>query len=167
MTRPPTWFEWLTVVAIVLGPVLALSAQRVLDWSREKRQQRLRLFLTLMSTRASHVAPAHVQALNSIDVIFNKKTRKHQAIRDAWRTVLRHMEGDTSKPGWGDRLNDLKADLYLVMGKAVGYTYTIDYLKRDIYSPKYYAETEQDQIRIRQALVKGLTEEGIKVKMVE
>jgi hypothetical protein len=37
MTRPPTWFEWLTVAAIILGPVLALWVQRVLDRIRERR----------------------------------------------------------------------------------------------------------------------------------
>src|SRR5712692_8029594 len=84
--RPPTWFEWLTVGAIILGPVLALLAQRVLDFIREKKKQRVDLFLTLMSTRMAPLAPAHVQALNSIDVVFNR--RGDRKIREAWRNVL-------------------------------------------------------------------------------
>jgi hypothetical protein len=67
----PTWFEWLTVAAIVLGPILALFAQRVLDRLREQQKQRVNLFMTLMSTRAAFLSPVHVQALNSIVVVFN------------------------------------------------------------------------------------------------
>jgi hypothetical protein len=168
MTRPPHWFEWLTVVAILLGPVLALAAQRVLDRMREKRQNRLRLFMALMSTRAAQLSPAHVQALNSIDVVFNTESKEDRDIRAAWRNVLQHMNVGTELPpaDWPDRLNDLKADLYLVMGKAVGYTYTIDYLKRAIYSPRGYTDAEQDQIALRQALTKAVTQEGVKVKIV-
>jgi hypothetical protein len=53
----PTWFDWLTVAAIVLGPILALLSQRLLDYLREKRQQRLRLFMTLISTARSTIGP--------------------------------------------------------------------------------------------------------------
>jgi hypothetical protein len=66
----PTWFEWITVAAIVLGPILALLSQRLLDRVREKKDRRVRLFFTLMSTRATPLAPDHINALNSIDVVF-------------------------------------------------------------------------------------------------
>jgi hypothetical protein len=162
--RPPTWFEWLTVVALLLGPILALMSQRALDRIREKQQQRLRVYFTLMSTRASHLAPAHVQALNQIDVLFNRD--KDAPIREAWRTLFRHIETKPTAPGWHERLADLKADLYLVMGKAVGYTFTLDYLKRGIYSPQFYMDTELDQVRIRQAVVKVLEDDAVKVRIV-
>ncbi len=157
--------EIITVVAIILGPVLALFAQRALDWMREQKKQRVQLFLSLMATRALQLTPEHVKALNSIDVVFNRK--KDKGIRDAWHSVMRHMESDTTKPGWIERVNDLKADLYLAMGKAVGYNYTIDYLKREIYLPKYFNEVEQDQAKIRQGIAKILTDDGLKVKIVE
>jgi len=161
MTRLPAWFEWLTVAAIVVGPVLALFAQRLLDWLRERRNQRIRLFLTLMSTRASILAPAHVQALNSIDIVFNR--RGDAAIREAWRALLDHMVTPMTNPGWADRASDLRVVLYQAMGARVGYSYTVDYLKRRIYAPIAYAQTEQDNIQIRQKLVKVLTEDGIKI----
>jgi hypothetical protein len=161
MTRPPTWFEWLTVAAIVLGPVLALFAQRTLDWLRERRSQRVQLFRTLMSTRASILAPAHVQALNSIDVVFSR--RRDSAIRDAWRALLDHMVTPMTNPGWAERTMDLRVVLYQAMGATVGYNYTVDYLKRRIYAPIAHAQTEQDWLRIRQTFLKVLTEEGIKI----
>lgn len=160
MTKP-TLSEWLTMTAIVLGPVLALFAQRLLDWLRERRNQRVQLFLTLMSTRASILAPAHVQALNSIDVVFSR--RRDTAIRDAWRALLDHMVTPMTNPGWADRVSDLRVVLYQAMGAAVGHNYTVDYLKRRIYAPIAYAQTEQDWLKVRQTLLKVLTDDGIRI----
>jgi hypothetical protein len=33
----PSWFDWITVSAIIVGPVMALFAQRALDWFRGKK----------------------------------------------------------------------------------------------------------------------------------
>ena len=82
----PSWFDWLTVLAIVLGPILALFAQRVLDRLREKRRQRLQLYLTLMGTRATYLSPEHVRALNLIDVVFASVVS--QKSLDSWRQVF-------------------------------------------------------------------------------
>ena len=41
----PSWFDWLTVAAIFLGPILALLAQRGLDLLREKNNRRAQLFI--------------------------------------------------------------------------------------------------------------------------
>ena len=65
----PSWFDWITVLAIVVGPILALLAQRALDSLREEKR-RQKLYFTLMSTRAAWLSNEHVQALNSIDIVF-------------------------------------------------------------------------------------------------
>jgi hypothetical protein len=96
--------ESLTIVAIVVGPILALGAQRVLDRIREKKKRRMDIFLTLMTTRASPLAPNHIQALNSIDVIF---------------------------------------------------------------LPKHFTDLEQDQLLARQRLLKVVTDDGIKVVVMQ
>jgi len=62
--------DWITILAIIIGPILAVQAQKVLENSRIKKQRRLHLFHTLMSTRASRVSNAHVSALNMIDIEF-------------------------------------------------------------------------------------------------
>jgi hypothetical protein len=160
----PTWFEWLTVAAIVLGPVFALFAQRALDSIREKRRRRADVYLTLMATRATPVAQEHLKALNSIDIVFSG--RRDRKVREAWHKVLEHVVTDTSRPGWQEKYGDLKADLLREIGLEVGYTFTTDELKRQIYHPSYYGELESDQLLIRKALAKALTDEGLKVKLV-
>jgi hypothetical protein len=160
----PAWFDWLTVAAILLGPVLALSAQRILDWLREKRQRRVQLYLQLIATRASYLSPDHVQALNSIDVVFSR--RGDRPVRLAWEKFLAHVATPTNNPGWNQHYTDLKLDLLQMMGSRVGYNFSIDYLRRQIYSPAGYAQTEQENVQLRQQLLKILTNEGLKIKAV-
>lgn len=167
----PGWFEWLTVVAIVAGPVLALFVQRALDWIRERKKRRADLYLTLMSTRAQGLTHAHVQALNSIDVLFNRRWRDRK-IRAAWQKWLAHVNTPAKTPsgqptpGWDERLNDLKVELYQAIGAVVGYRFSIDQLKRQTYLPIGHVDIEKDLIQIRQTFAKALMADGLKVKIV-
>jgi hypothetical protein len=160
----PMWFEWVTVAAIILGPILALLIQRLIDVLREKRGRRAHLFLTLMATRATQFAPDHINALNSIDVVFSGN--RDRKVREAWRAVLPHLNSDPEKPDWQDRVNDLKVDLYRELVLRVGYaSITTDYLKRQVYYPKYYADQESENLKLRSALLSALTDEGLRIKM--
>ena len=63
--------DWLVVIATLLSPVIAVQVTEYLNRRRQSRDEQLRIFRTLMATRASTLEVSHVQALNSIDVIFN------------------------------------------------------------------------------------------------
>jgi hypothetical protein len=165
----PSWFDWNTVAALVIGPMLALFAQRLLDHIREKRKQRVQLYLTVMSLRASWLHFDSMRALNSIDTIFDRAS--DQEVRSAWRSVIAH--GTTKRPdgtefeeeakAWDDRLVDLRVDLYQLLGKAVGYNHTIDYIKTQIYAPQYHIDAEIEAMMIRKQFAKAITEDGLKV----
>ena len=45
--------EWITVAAIICGPILAVQAQKWIETAREKRNRRLNVFKRLMATRAA------------------------------------------------------------------------------------------------------------------
>jgi len=79
------WIALPTIVAIILGPILALAIQRKLDQDRETRVRKLRIFKTLMSFRATRLAPDFVQALNIIDVEFRADSERN--VRDAWKEL--------------------------------------------------------------------------------
>jgi uncharacterized protein DUF6680 len=118
-----------------------------------------------MATRATPLAPTHVNALNSIDSVFHR--RRDRKVREAWEKALQHINVATDAanlpPGWIERLNDLKADLYQVMGKAIGYHYSLDYLKRQIYLPRHFTDADLANATIRLTLAKVLTPDGIKI----
>uniref|UniRef100_UPI002AA29EDF DUF6680 family protein n=2 Tax=Serratia TaxID=613 RepID=UPI002AA29EDF len=56
--------------AVILGPIFAVQVQKYLEQFREKKQRRLNIFRSLMSTRAERLNREHVQALNMIDIEF-------------------------------------------------------------------------------------------------
>jgi len=168
----PTWFDWITVAAIVLGPILALLAQRGLDSLREKQKRRFNVYVTAMSHRATWLHPDSLRALNSIDTIFDKKGDK--PLRDAWAEVLAHVNNPSVQgapegelDAWNNRLWDRRIDLYQALGNAVGHKHTIDYLKNHFYAPRLHVDVELEQTQIRQRLAKAITDEGLKVVVTE
>ncbi|MGD0415713.1 MAG: DUF6680 family protein [Terriglobales bacterium] len=168
-SHPPTWFDWITVAAIFVGPVFALLAQRVLDWMRAKKQRRLQLYFTAMTLRGSWLHPDSVRALNSIDTVFDRERDK--PVRDAWAAVIKHA--NTIRPDWQTHpdecrlwdahLWDLRVDLYQMLGTAVGYDHSIDYIKNQLYVPKGFVDMEMEQMLIRKQFGKILTDDGLKV----
>ena len=60
--------DWVTVAAIILGPVF--GAWFAIEWGerRMKRERKLHVFRMLMGTRRAVMSPEHVQALNLIEI---------------------------------------------------------------------------------------------------
>lgn len=53
----------LIIAATLLGPILAVQAQKWVEIWNEKRNRKLRIFYNLMATRAGRVSDRHVEAL--------------------------------------------------------------------------------------------------------
>ncbi|MEG6016919.1 DUF6680 family protein [Enterobacter hormaechei] len=87
--------------AVIVGPVLAVQIQKTLEQFRERKQSRLSIFRTLMSTRAQRLHREHVQALNMIDLEFygrklpiiriRYQTKKEQTVTHAWKSYNSHL----------------------------------------------------------------------------
>src|SRR5260221_75774 len=86
--------EWIMIVAILVGPILAVVTQFVWQKIRVKRDQKLWVFSTLMINRHAPLTPDFVKAANYIDVVYFK----YPKIRARWKTVLTHLSSDAYKP---------------------------------------------------------------------
>lgn len=159
----PSWFEWITFLALLLGPIIALMTQRILDGLREKDTRRRALYFTLMSTRAAWLSNEHVQALNSIDIVFAGDAN----IRDLWKKCLDHLATDENLPNWNDTLADLRSDLYQAIGNKFGFRYTTDYIKRGIYFPKYHGKVVESQNKLLLGLAQAVENGKLKVELVQ
>ena len=63
--RRDSWIgDVIMIAAIFLVPIFALWAQWQLQLRHERRQQRVRIYATLMSTRHTALDIEHVKALN-------------------------------------------------------------------------------------------------------
>src|SRR5690242_20280786 len=115
-----TLVEGLTILALVLGPIIAVQATRYLDNKKEERERKLKVFKTLMETRAYNVSWDHVVALNRIDLEFSPKKDGEKEVIEAWKAYLFHL-GDKSIPldQWGPKRLDLFVDLLHAMAKVL------------------------------------------------
>jgi len=155
-------YEILTLVAIVLGPILAVQAQKYLERRRDNRNRRLGIFKTLMATRGSSLSSMHVEALNRIDLEFSDD-KKYQKIIEAWKEYFDNLghraETEEQLAVWGAKNEELLANLLYEMGQSLGYKFDKVLIKRNIYSPIGHARVERENELIRKGLLDVLNAE--------
>nr|WP_311527689.1 DUF6680 family protein [uncultured Ralstonia sp.] len=145
-----TLTEILMVLSTALSPVIAVQVTRYLDDRNEERGRKLAIFKTLMATRAYSIAPAHVEALNRIDLEFSAKKPREKAVLDVWQQYLDHLGNTKMEPvAWGTRRVDLLIDLLYEMGHAIGYDFNKTQIKNGTYAPTAHGRMEDEQGRVR------------------
>lgn len=149
--------EILIVLSTLVAPLLAVQAQKWLERFRENQEQKLRVFKTLMSTRADIVSSAHVQALNMIDLEFQGD--KFKPVRTEWKTYLDHLsscpKGDENlQVLWGDKRVDLLVRLLIEMGKSLGYEFDEVHVKKGIYAPEAHSQIDNEKMLLRRGLLR-------------
>ena len=133
----------------LLGPVLAVQAQKWVEGFREKEARRLTIFRTLMATRATNLSPAHVEALNAVPIDFYKDKK----VMDAWEEYFMHLtNAPAADPTWNPRRIDLFVKLLVLIGSRVGYRFNVAEMNRT-YFPTAHGELDADQNFIRKAVV--------------
>ena len=156
VAEPQWWLNmkpeaWLTVLAVLLGPIIALWLQRVSERRRDLRNRKVWVFKELMATRATRVSGRHVEALNAIDVEFYGNNKYDKRVVAAWRLYHDHLSDTAAaqNANWWEKGNDLFVDLLFEMSRAVGYEFEKVGLKRNIYSPNAQGQIEEDLTAIR------------------
>lgn len=151
------------LAAIWLGPRYALREQRKLDEARQRHNEKMEIFKTLMSFRGIKLAPAFVQALNLIDVVFASESER--TIRSAWHELQDHyndwgaksleqrqIDGRTNS----DKAEELLSDLLVRMGASLGFPFDKVYIKKGWYYPEGLGDIEQEQHALRKGLLRLL-----------
>jgi hypothetical protein len=70
MLTPDRLLGVVSVLAVLISPIFALEVQKRLDDRRASLDRKMTIFRKLMNTRATQMSPAHVEALNGIEVEF-------------------------------------------------------------------------------------------------
>jgi len=159
--------DWITIAAIIIGPILAVQAQKILESIRYKKQKRLNLYHTLMSTRATRISNEHVSALNMIDIEFYGRkflgikfqTPSEKSVTNAWKNYNDQLNSQylpEQLPVWAERNEQLFTTLLYKISKALGYDFDEVQLKRDCYRPIAHGNLEDDQYKLRKALLEVL-----------
>jgi len=110
-----TTSEAILALAALLGPIAAVVITLWHQGRKEKRDQKFRLFMTLMAHRRSNPPPSEwVGALNLIDAVFADKPK----VLSAWRSLYDCLN---AKPWDDQRYQHTSLDLLSEIAKALGY----------------------------------------------
>jgi hypothetical protein len=150
---------WLTIIAIIIGPLLAFEVQRERDNRRERRNRRLDIYRRLMMTLKVPLAPSHVDALNLIPLEFDAMKDDGRNVLDAWRLYSSHLNNrQNADQHWVNKKFDLLVDLVYLIGQSLGYK-NIDKatIRDNTYLPQGYVDVEQELHQIRKTWLEVLT----------
>ena len=169
-----TWSasEIATIVALFLGPALAVFIARWMEYRRAKYERRMDIFRTLMRTRRTRLLPDHVSALNLVEIEF----RKNRNVIAAWRTYSENL--GTEQPrradesvleNFSDEERRMREERYntrlmkerekllatLLHAIALSLNYKVEALEifEGGYSPQGWADVEMQQEAIRRYMV--------------
>jgi len=154
------WSAVAIVIATVMGPILAVQAQKYLERHRDQKRARDTIFRVLMATRATRLSGEHVQALNGIELAFYGGGKKEKKVLEAWTAYHDHLNTKFAKEAaaeWGIRQADLFIDLLHVMAVSLGYDFDKTHIKNSWYAPEAHGTIEQELNVIRGALAEILT----------
>jgi hypothetical protein len=151
----------LTIAALLLGPVIAVQTQKLIERTQAAKARREGIFKTLMATRGRGLLPAHVEALNKIDLEFGGD-RKYAKVIAAWKEYHAQLNDPSIKdeklaPLWIDKKNKLLVALLHEMGTALDLTFTKLEIERGVYTPVAYSTLDAENQQIRDNLIKILT----------
>lgn len=149
--------DWIMVVAVLLGPVIAVQLTRHLDNKREIRDRKLQVFKTLMSTRGYSTSMDHVVALNRIDLEFDRRNTKEKAVIEAWKAYLDHLNAkDLPLEHWVVRRIELLVEMLHNMARVLDYDFDKTHIKNSSYSPVAHGTLEEQQEAIRKGVIELL-----------
>jgi hypothetical protein len=153
--------SWLTIAAVVLGPILALYAQRVLDDLRDEHTRQVRIFRELMVTRAQRLSPRHVEALNAVPLEF-RKTRKNKKILATWKAYIDHLGTDSAKDlsAWINTGTSLLVELLYEMSQRLGPKIEKLSIEKEAYLPIMFNTIEMESQAVRKQILEVLDGRG-------
>jgi hypothetical protein len=165
--------DWLTILAAIIGLILAVQAQKWVETIRERKGRKLSVFSQLMATRAARLSSEHVQAINMIDLVFYGKfifgihyrSRKEQGILDAWREYHDNLCNgadllEVQQQAHFAQREELFINLLYTISQDVGFKFDRVRLKRGAYTPQAHEEIEIEQRNIRKAILKTFAGES-------
>jgi hypothetical protein len=153
-----------TILAVFIGPIAAVQAQKWIERAKERRSRQRAVFETLMATRAHTLSWRHVEALNQIDFVFDGNNKLEAEVRDSREKYLDHhtlpaadAQGEVNTQ-WLTKREDMLVTLLFKMSRVVGPTFTELQIRRSVYNPVVHWKTEHEMVELRTLALEVLNE---------
>jgi hypothetical protein len=160
--------EWLTLAAIILGPILAVATQLWIQARKSKRDTKLWVFNMLMGHRATPVNANFVQAFNLIDTVFYDNWEVRDK-REECLAIVTNAAGHNLTPQDAERLKDLVAEMLSKMGSELGYDFDHTEIKDTGYYPVAFENVEAATAALKEkslAVLEGKASISVVIKDV-
>ena len=147
--------DLIMIAAVFLGPIVAVRLTRYLDNRKEIKERKLEIFKSLMATRSYIVSWLHVEALNRIDLEFDRNQERE--VIEAWKQY-HDLLNDASIPieQWASKRVDLLVELLHKMAIVLDYDFDKTHIKNSSYSPRAHVDTEARDMALREGLLEVL-----------
>jgi len=162
--------DWAIVFATLMGPVLAVQAQKWVEALRKTSEAKDLIFKSLMATRGARLSPEHVRALNMIDLTFYgngaaRRTKMEQNVLDAWKEYLDHLyepfpEDDAEIKVVQAHREELITNLLSAIAAERGLKFDRVQLKKGSYMPIGFEQQDQKQKALLDGAVRVFKGEG-------
>ncbi len=137
----------LNLIAIIVGPVIAVFIGQHLQKSSEKRKDKMSIFKTLMTARLYGLTTDSVHALNLIDIVFVKD----KSVRAAWSRLFEAYSSAEQSEQMVTKRTDLMYKLLEEMAKNLGYKNKITWETiQNPYIPKFMVDSLRNQSQSQQ-----------------
>lgn len=159
MTEIPTWFVWVNLTAILLGPILAVVVAQYIEFRRNAYERRMAVFRDLMRYRRTSLSSEYVGALNLVEVEFSR----HADVISAWRSLYEHLGAPRTanatyqeNKAWNEKTDRL----HVLLIHSIARSAKLPLEQLDIiagYVPQAWQDNEDRQSAIQNSLLNVLT----------
>jgi hypothetical protein len=151
--------DWFTIAAIVIGPIAAVQVQKAIERATEEKRERFSIFKTLMRTRGNIISRDHVDALNTISLVFTKKNERDAEVRRKWEIYLNRLllpypvnASEAIQLDFGKANIRCLTELLMALAKALGYKFDEEDINR-VYAPIGHGKEAAQIPAIRERLL--------------
>lgn len=147
------WILIATILAILVGPLVALHISGRVAVLREARDRKYRVLSNLMSTRAARLDALHISALNLVELEFYKCPKVRTAYKNYVESLRKIVPaGEDERNNFLEDQDDLFSSLLVEIASELGFKFDKSDLGRLGYLPQAHANLFDNQLLIAQNL---------------
>jgi uncharacterized membrane-anchored protein YhcB (DUF1043 family) len=139
--------EWITALAIIVGPVVAVWVTRFHDKRARNYNDKFDVFRALMKTRRARLDAEHVAALNLIEVVFYHENNIMEKYNQYYKHLATDLPAQNNHGSFLEERNGLFVSLVQAIGLKLGYQFDKFDLDRGAYFPVGWGNDQDRQQR--------------------
>jgi hypothetical protein len=145
-----SYSDGLLAACTILGPILAVQAQKWVERNTEQKNRKKRLFENLMMVRGETLSVDFKRSVNMIEMVFAGDKKVINAWHNLFDTFSEKFNNDTEAKVLVDKRTDFLKILLKEMSQVCGYDFDDRTIAKGYYTPTAHMNFEEELRRVRQ-----------------